>query len=161
MTAPLHFRPYDPADEAACLRLFDSNTPKFFGAQERPDFESFLQRQPCPFFVVEKDGQIVACGGYGEDTQANAIELAWGMVQNDLHHQGLGKFLLIERLKLIFRANPNARVIIDTSQHSQDFFARLGFKATKLTENYYAPGLHRVDMELGLNDDLRRVIFGD
>ncbi len=152
------FRTYTPADEADCLALFDSNTPKFFGPAERPDFERFLKRLPCPFFVVEAEGLVIACGGYGADPQNGKIVLAWGMVRGDLHRQGIGTFLLQERLKVIFRENPAARVIIDTSQHSQSFFARFGFLATKTTPDYYAPGLHRVDMELALTDNLRRLL---
>jgi len=152
------FRPYTPADETACLALFDSNTPKFFGPEERPAFASFLKRQPCPFFVVEAESLIVACGGYGNDSQTGKIILAWGMVRGDLHRQGLGTFLLQERLKLIFQKNPAARVIIDTSQHSQTFFARFGFQAAQTIPDYYAPGLHRVDMELALTDNLRRLL---
>lgn len=154
------FRPYITADETACLQLFDGNTPKFFGVEERPGFENFLQRQPCPFFVVEAEDLIIACGGYCRESEDkdNEIVLAWGMVRNDLHRQGVGTFLLQERLKMIFKENPDAKVIIDTSQHSQSFFARFGFRATKLTPNYYAPGLDRVDMELELTDNLRRML---
>ena len=154
------FRPYTPADESACLRLFDSNTPKFFGTKERPDFESFLHRQHCPYYVVELEEQVIACGGYGSDPQIGDVWLAWGMVRDDLHRQGVGTFLLQERLKAIFQENPAAKVIIDTSQHSQTFYARFGFKVTKTTPDYYAPGLHRVDMELELTDNLRRMLAG-
>jgi predicted GNAT family N-acyltransferase len=155
------FRSYIPADESACLKLFDSNTPKFFGVEERPSFESFLQRQPCPFYVVEAEELVIACGGYCCETASGKIVLAWGMVRGDLHRQGVGTFLLHERLKAIFRADPAAKVVIDTSQHSQTFFVRFGFKATKITPDYYAPGLHRVDMELELTDNLRRALVED
>ena len=155
------FRPYTPTDETVCLQLFDGNTPKFFGIEERTSFENFLKRQACPFFVVEFEALIIACGGYCQETNSDSIVLAWGMVRNDLHHQGVGTFLLHERLKAIFRENPAAKVIIDTSQYSQSFFARFGFKTTQLTPDYYAPGLHRVDMELELTDNLRRMIADD
>lgn len=154
----LTFRPYTPADEAACLQLFDSNTPQYFGPAERPDFENFLKRLPCPFFVAQAEGLVIACGGYGTDPQSGKIALAWGMARGDLRRQGVGTFLLQERLKAIFRENPAAQVIIDTSQRSQAFFARFGFLATKTTPDYYAPGLHRVDMELELTDNLRRLL---
>ncbi len=152
------FRPYTPADETDCLALFDSNTPKYFGSAERPDFENFLKRLPCPFFVVESEGLVIACGGYCAEQKTEKIVLAWGMVRSDLHRQGIGTFLLQERLKAIFRENPSAQIIIDTSQHSQSFFARFGFQQTGFTPNYYAPGLHRVDMELELTDNLRRLL---
>lgn len=143
---PVIFRPYQPVDKPDCLTIFDSNTPPFFDPSERPDFESFLQRQPCPFFVLEKDQKIVACGGYGSENEA--IILAWGMVHRDLHKHGLGTTLLVERIKHIRCTYPKARIIIDTSQHSQEFFRRQGFQVTGGSENYYGPGLHRVDMEL-------------
>jgi N-acetylglutamate synthase-like GNAT family acetyltransferase len=153
------FRPYTSTDEAACLKLFESNTPKFFGVKERSSFERFLKRQPCPFFVVEFEEIIIACGGYCKEDEK--IVLAWGMVRNDLHRQGVGTFLLQERLKAIFRDNPAAKVIIDTSQHSQSFFARFGFKAIRLIPDYYASDIHRVDMELELTDNLRRMVADD
>ncbi len=148
------FRPYLPTDKTDCLNLFESNTPKYFGPTERPDFENFLTQLPCPFFVVEAEGTVIACGGYGKEPQTGKIVLAWGMVRSDLHRQGAGTFLLQERLKAIFRENPAARVVIDTSQHSQSFFARFGFRPTNITPNFYAPGLHRVDMELDPTDNL-------
>ena len=143
---PLTFRFYQPADRAACLAIFDGNTPPFFDSSERPAFESFLERQPCPFFVLEQDDQVVACGGYGKEPNGDIV-LAWGMVQRDLHKHGLGSILLAKRIEKIIQNNPQARIVIDTSQHSQAFFERQGFRVTGGAENYYGPGLHRVDME--------------
>lgn len=143
---PLTFRPYQPADRATCLAIFDGNTPPFFDPSERPGFESFLERQPCPFFVLEQGGQIVACGGYGTEKNGDII-LAWGMVQRDLHKHGLGSILLAKRIEKIIQDNPQAHIVIDTSQYSQAFFERQGFRVTGGAENYYGPGLHRVDME--------------
>lgn len=144
---PLTFRPYTPADAPACLAILDSNTPPYFDPKERPDFVSFLERMPCPYFVLEKDEQLVACGGYGEDKNGDIV-LAWGMVHRDLHRQGLGSILLQERIADIRANHPGKRIVIDTSQHSQEFFRRQGFVITDQKENFYGPGLHRVDMEL-------------
>ncbi|MCG2785412.1 MAG: GNAT family N-acetyltransferase [Anaerolineae bacterium] len=143
---PLTFRPYQPADRAACLAIFDGNTPPFFDPSERPAFESFLERQPCPFFVLEQSGQVVACGGYGKEPNGDIV-LAWGMVQRDLHKHGLGSILLSKRIEKIIQSDPQAHIVIDTSQHSRAFFERQGFRVTGGAENYYGPGLHRVDME--------------
>lgn len=143
---PLTFRPYQPADRAACLAIFDGNTPPFFDPSERLAFESFLERQPCPFFVLEEGGQVVACGGYGTEKNGDIV-LAWGMVQRDLHKHGLGSILLAKRIEKIIQSDPQTHIVIDTSQHSRAFFERQGFRVTGGTENYYGPGLHRVDME--------------
>jgi hypothetical protein len=147
----LHFRPYTHADEDVCIEIFKSNTPQFFGSHELADFQKFLDTLPCPYYVVTRKNEVLACGGYGFDNTKNTVVLAWGMARRDVHKQGLGTFLLLERLKQIYKDCGDTIVDIDTSQHSRGFFERFGFEAGDVTEDYYAPGLHRVDMHLTLN----------
>jgi GNAT superfamily N-acetyltransferase len=149
----LHFRPYTDADQDSCIEIFKSNTPQFFGVQELGDFQKFLDTLPCPYYVVTRDQEVLACGGYGVDNKKNTVALAWGMARRDVQKQGLGAFLLLERLKQIYKDYGDTIVDIDTSQHSKGFFERFGFEAGNVTENYYAPGLHRVDMQLTLNQE--------
>ena len=118
----LSFHPYAQPDKQACLEIFDSNTPKFFGIDERSEFLGFLTKQTCPYFIVEQGKTIIACGSYGIHTESNEVVLAWGMVHHNLHKKDVGSFLLKERLKIIFQEHPTMRVTIDTSQHSQSFF---------------------------------------
>ena len=75
------------------------------------------------------------------------------MVHAEFHKQRLGEFMLIERLRQIFTDFSETVVQIDTSQHSQGFFERYGFQVKEVTENYFAMGLHRVDMQLELNKE--------
>ncbi|WP_258078827.1 hypothetical protein [Xanthomonas arboricola] len=42
------------------------------------------------------------------------------------------------------------RVILDTSQHTRQFYARFGFVVQQVTVDGYAPGLERWDMALDL-----------
>lgn len=149
----LHFRPYTAEDQDACIEIFVSNTPQFFGSDELKDFRKFLETLPCPYYVVTREAEIVACGGYGVDNKKHTTVLAWGMARADLHKQGLGTFLLVERLKQIYKGFGDTVVDIDTSQHSRGFFERFGFEAGDITEDYYAPGLHRIDMQLMLNEE--------
>ena len=149
----LHFRPYTSADKEACVEIFLGNTPQFFGVNELLDFQKFLDILPCPYYVITRDDEVLACGGYGVNNKKNTIILAWGMARADLHKQGLGTFLLMERLKQIYKDFGETIVEIDTSQHSKGFFERFGFKSGTVTENYYASGLHRVDMQLILNEE--------
>jgi len=44
-----------------------------------------------------------------------------------------------------------ARGILNTSQHTQGFYARFGFEAEKVTPDGYAPGIDRWDMVLKLD----------
>ncbi|MEO7839209.1 MAG: GNAT family N-acetyltransferase [Anaerolineales bacterium] len=156
----LKFRPYRSEDNGRCVEIFMSNnTPRYFGAEEADEFRQFLETLPCAYFVVTQNDEIVACGGYGHHGKKHAVVLAWGMVHVELHKHGLGEFLLIERLKQIFKDFGEAVVQIDTSQHSQGFFERYGFKVKDVTQNYFAPGLHRVDMELQLNEECHRTLL--
>jgi len=149
----LKFRPYQPEDKDRCIEIFMSNTPQYFGVEEADEFRQFLETLPCSYFVAAQNDEIVACGGYGYHGKKQAIALCWGMVHADLHKQRLGEFILVERLKQIYNDFGPTVVQIDTSQHSQGFFERYGFQVKEVTENYFAAGLHRVDMQFELNKE--------
>ena len=94
--------PYRPDHRGACLTLFDSNVPRFFRAEERGEFETFLDAPPGPYLVGRIDGDVIAAGGYAEDrSQAGAWVLCWGMVAAPLHQQGFGRTLLHARLQAL------------------------------------------------------------
>ena len=155
----LKYRPYQAEDKDRCIEIFMSNTPQYFGVEEAEEFRQFLETLPCDYFVVTQDDEIVACGGHGYHGKKQAMVLCWGMVHADLHKQRLGQFMLIERLKQIYKDFGPMVVQIDTSQHSQGFFERYGFQVKEITENYFAPGLHRVNMELQLDEEHQRTLL--
>ena len=72
------FRPYLPADTDTCLDIFDSNTPRFFDPSERDKFARFLIDPVGSYFVVEREGEILACGGYLVLADPSMAELTWG-----------------------------------------------------------------------------------
>lgn len=145
-------RTYGPEDIDGCLTLFDSNTPRFFDASERDSFVGFLQNQALrwPYQVITLDGRIVGCGGHAVESDGVSVALCWGMVDNSLHGQGLGRILTEARIAAA-RATPGiSRVILNTSQHTQGFYARFGFEAATVTPDGFAPGIDRWDMVLTL-----------
>ncbi|WP_028777380.1 GNAT family N-acetyltransferase [Shimazuella kribbensis] len=146
-------RQYQDKDRAACLSLFDSNTPTYFASVERKDFVSFLNDLKFPYFVMENDRDtVVACGGYAADKNDQEVAvLCWGMVRRDLHYSGLGKQLLVDRLQRIV-AEQFSIVAIETSQYSCGFFERFGFIVKKIVSDGFAPDIDLVKMELNLND---------
>ncbi len=146
----MDLRPYLPSDRSACLALFDSNVPEFFDPAERAGFESFLDRPDCRYLAMEHDGAIVGCGGYALDTEAGLASLVWGMVRRDSHKLGLGRFLLLFRLREIGKAGGIRMVRLDTSQHAAPFFRKQGFKDTGMVANGYAPGFDRIEMAMKL-----------
>lgn len=147
----LTYEPYTPSRRAACLGLFDANTPRFFAASERPDFEHFLDHYTSAwhFETGVLDGDVVSCGGYRVDATGTAA-LAWGMVAPERHGRGIGRMMTHSRLDAASRHPGVTRIILDTSQHTQGFYARLGFEPMSVTRDGYGPGLDRWDMVLTL-----------
>jgi ribosomal protein S18 acetylase RimI-like enzyme len=120
-------RTYRPEDFSACLALFDGNVPAFFSAEERPGFVRFLTHHAAAWHyrVIERAGEVIACAGYSISTDSTTASLCWGMVHSKLHRQGLGTMLLLVRLEAL-RLRPDIKqVVLDTSQHTQAFYARL------------------------------------
>ncbi|NHF68446.1 GNAT family N-acetyltransferase [Xanthomonas hortorum] len=146
-------RPYRPYDFDACMAVFDGNVPAFFSAEERPEFVRFLTQHAAAwhYCVIERACEVVACAGYSISTDGTTASLCWGMVHPSLHRQGLGTELLLARLEAV-RLTPNIqRVVLDTSQHTQAFYARFGFVAQHVVRDGYGAGLDRWDMVIDLS----------
>ncbi len=140
-------RSYEPDDRVECLRVFDSNVPPFFAVGERPEFATFLETLPCPYFViVDADRIVVGCGGFDVDTSTGNAMLCWGMIRRDLHHQGLGSMLLDDRLRRLRERDGVTQLVLDTSQHSVAFFEKHGFEIMIVSPDAFGPGLDGVRM---------------
>lgn len=141
-------RSYRARDFEACLDVFDSNRPKYFSAEERLQFAAFLQQLPGPYLVVEdREGNIVACGGYAIDADTAIASFCWGMVERSHHRQGIGRRLSLARLEDI-RRQPGVRGIrLDTGHHTRGFYENLGFRLMSVEKDGYWPGLDRCEME--------------
>lgn len=152
-------RPYQTADAGACLQLFDDNTPTFFSPTERADFASFLAHhaEQWQFQVIARGARIVACGGYAVNAAGDCADLCWGMVARDLHGTGLGKAITLARLQAVCAVPGIQRVRLDTSQHTQGFYARLGFRPTRIIADGYDTGLDRWEMALAVTELRQRL----
>ncbi len=143
-------RPYLPVDRDACLAVFDSNTPDFFESHSRRDFEKFLDGPGGPYFVMEHDGAIIGCGGYSVEDEKAPARLVWGMVRRDWRRQGLGRFLLLFRLREITKRGGVEMVHLDAAPDSAPFFQSQGFKVASIVRDGYAAGLDRIEMTMKL-----------
>jgi predicted GNAT family N-acyltransferase len=143
-------RPYRASDRDSCLALFDGNTPRFFDPSERAGFAAWLDKSMHPYLVIERHGDIVACGGHALDAGGTVASLCWGMVAQDVHGQGLGRALTQARLDAISAMPQVASVSMNTSQHTQGFYARFGFEPVKVTPDGFGPGIDQWDMVLQL-----------
>ena len=153
----MNIRPYGKEDRLSCITLFSSNVPLYFAEDELNDFEfwlngkdnnvlSYKNTKEEYFFVLEENGEILACGGFYIPKLEKRINLVWGMVNANNHHMGHGTALLNYRLKLATSMFLEYFITIDTTQLTAGFYEKFNFKSIKTSENYYAPGLHRIDM---------------
>ena len=148
---PMRTRPYHRNDLTACLAIFDSNLPTYFAPEERPDFESFLRELAGEhaYQVIELDGSVVACGGLSPPANGTA-GFCWGMVEKSRHGQGLGRHLARVRLQQAATDPCVERIALSTSQHTEGFYAALGFRVTQRVTDGHGPGIHAVHMEVRL-----------
>jgi GNAT superfamily N-acetyltransferase len=150
-SAHVSVRPYTPQDRVACLAIFDGNTPDYFAPFERTEFAAYLDTASVNYLVLETTtGVIIGCGGYYVKSTGGVAGLAWGMVDRVWHKRGFGRVLLEARLALL-RRSPDAELVrVNTSQSSLGFFERCGFRVVRVVPSGYAPGIDRVESELGL-----------
>ncbi len=157
--AEILIREYRPSYRNACIEVFRSNIPKFFAESELEHFKAWLDAQdelhPAysnavedDFYVALLDKKVAGCAGFYIIKNEKTAKLAWGMVDTSLHKQGVGKALLVHRINSIEVLYPGFKITLDASQHSFEFFEKMGFKTEKVTKDYYASGLDRYDMVL-------------
>lgn len=140
---------YTQDDKDAVIETFYSNVGKYFAAFEISDFEKFLKEMAeksyyLVFYSEDNPEKVLACGGCGyfEDE----IFLRWGMVNQDVHQQGIGTQLLLQRLKVAKEHFGEVDVYIDTSQHVQGFYEKFGFTAISSIKDGFAPNIDTVRM---------------
>ncbi len=138
--------PYEKVHRAGCLAIFKGNQTPFFADAELLEFTEFLDHETAQsrYFVVLREGVLVACGGYGQF--GGRMALTWGMVAREHHRCGIGTQLLLHRLDAIQSAFGGVPVHLDTTQHTEAFFARFGFETVAVKRDGYEPGLHCVSM---------------
>lgn len=148
---------YKPTDREACIKVFNSNVPKFFASHELDGFKSWLTSKDKAikafdnneseyYYVVEIDNQIIGCGGFYIPGSGDEARMAWGMVENSLHKKGIGRSLLEYRMDEIRRLKPGIIIALDTTQYSYGFFEKSGFTVIRFQKDFYAKGLDRYDM---------------
>jgi [ribosomal protein S18]-alanine N-acetyltransferase len=157
-------REYKVQDKEQCIKLFESNCPKFFDKSEHDLFIKWLDHQTNNEFeyksptytnsekdvylVIElPDEGIVACGGFYITREQQEARLAWGMVHADFHKHGLGTVLYNCRKEFIKKEWPNHTITLGTSQHTYPFYERMGMKVVASIKHGYGPDLDRYDLE--------------
>ena len=153
----LRLRPYTGAERERCMAIFQSNLPPYFFQNEEKAFADFLMRPTAPIMWQSAVVRLLAAVAIDRHRKANGGH-GLGMVRRDRQKDGVGTFLLLNRLQGIAIQLTNCTVHLDTSQHTFTFFQKFGFEVQKISENYYGEGLHRYDMTLQIDAERRKWI---
>jgi hypothetical protein len=120
MQTQLNIRRYDPEDLEAVVAIFRSNIPKYFGHDEEAGLREFLgdpRRED--YFVCELDGDIIGAGGIALN-EDETVSL---------------------RINAAREKHPMLPLVISTSQHTQGFYERFGFRLTHHEPDGFGPGI--------------------
>jgi ribosomal protein S18 acetylase RimI-like enzyme len=150
--AGISFRPYTPADRAACLAILESNVPRYFAPAERPQFAAWLDAPVGFYGVLSADGEApVGCGGIAlERESARVAVLTWGMIHADRHGQGWGRELLRARLARLAEMPAVDTVVLRTTGQAAGFYRRFGFREMAFLPDGYGPGFDRYELALAV-----------
>jgi N-acetylglutamate synthase-like GNAT family acetyltransferase len=126
----MDMRRYAAADRVACLDIFDSLIPALLAPAARPLFESWLDSAIGRYVVMEHENSIVGCGGYSFSPDESMAILRWGMIHRSSQGMGLGRFLLMYRIREIGRSGASS-VVADVPRPSAGFYEKQGFRISR------------------------------
>lgn len=135
-------------DLNAVVAIFRSNIPKYFGPGEEQGLHDFLRDTRAEdYYVVEVDGEIVGSGGIALNDD-KTVSLCWGMIRRDHLGTGLGKELTRFRIDLSAEKYRGMAMVISTSQHTEGFYKKFGFRTVEHTPDGFGPGIDICRMRL-------------
>lgn len=144
----MKIRPYVAKDLNAVVAIFRSNIPKYFGPGEEQGLHDFLRDTRAEdYYVVEMDGEVVGSGGIALNDD-ETVSLCWGMIRRDHLGTGLGKELTKFRIDLSAEKYRGMAMVISTSQHTEGFYEKFGFRTVEHTSDGFGPGIDICKMRL-------------
>ena len=144
----MNLRPYTSDDLEPVVAVFRSNIPKYFGPGEEAGLRSFLvDARSEDYFVGEHDGEVIAAGGIALN-EDQTVSLCWGMVRADHLGTGLGRKLTEYRVEKARETFGKLPLVISTSQHTQGFYEKFGFRLVEHTPDGFGPGIDICKMRL-------------
>jgi ribosomal protein S18 acetylase RimI-like enzyme len=145
----MEIRAYRNEDLEAVVAIFRSNIPKYFTPAEEAGLYEFLDGYSEDYYVVEVGGEVVGSGGIAlNELESPTVSLCWGMVHRDHLGTGLGRNLTEFRIKYSREKYGDVPLTIGTSQHTQGFYEKFGFRLTEYEKDGYGPGIDTCKMRL-------------
>jgi len=141
-------RPYEIQEKSVLIDLLRMNTPKYFGVEEENDFIRYLEFEIESYFVIEKNDQIVGCGGINLNVEKQIGIISWGMIHPDFQGQKLGSELLKYRISFLKNNYNLQKIIVRTSQLVFPFYQKHGFELKEKHPDFWSKGLDMYLMEI-------------
>jgi GNAT superfamily N-acetyltransferase/ribosomal protein L40E len=153
-------RPYRESDFEQCAELYRLNQPERFPPGYYDEFCQSLRDGKTMFFVTEEDGCIRGiCGFFMYPAPRVLAWLCFGLVHPDFHGRGFGTVQLLARLAHLPRRMVRWKVLMQTVEKSESFYARFGFRGA-LTPDKNGNALWLLGVEIRMRDILncRRIL---
>jgi ribosomal protein S18 acetylase RimI-like enzyme len=145
----MEIRAYRNEDLEAVVAIFRSNIPKYFTPAEEAGLYEFLGGYAEDYYVIEVSGEVIGSGGIAlNELESPTVSLCWGMVHRDHLGTGLGRNLTEFRIKYSREKYGDVPLTIGTSQHTQGFYEKFGFRLTEYEKDGYGPGIDTCKMRL-------------
>lgn len=100
-----------------------------------------------PYYVYFIGEKAVACAGIYARHEDKEAGMAWGMVLNEKHQQGIGSQITQIRIREIKNKYPDYTIRLKTTQHTAPFYEKMGFKTVKIDPNGFTEGMDCFWME--------------
>lgn len=141
-------RPYDKRDRQQLVKILRLNTPAYFDAREKKDFEKYLDSHGDTYFVFEKNGEVVGGGGYRINAAKKEGRISWELVSPSFKGKGIGRKLAEHCLSKLKKDPRIITILVSTSQQAHKFYGKFGFKTKKTEKDFWGKGLDLYEMEM-------------
>lgn len=140
MQEELNIRSYRADDKEAVLALLHMLVPTYFATEEIDDLSSYLDKEIELYFVMEREGEIVAAAGINFEREKGVGKLSWDFVHPAEHGQGLGTTLLQHRINILKSMEEIQTISVRTSQLAFCFYEKNGFETVEIKKDFWAEG---------------------
>jgi len=73
--------------------------------------------------------------------------ISWDIIKPNQHGKGIGTKLTQHRIQYINTKPDLEKILVRTSQHTYQFYEKMGFKFLKVEKDYWAEGFDLYEME--------------
>lgn len=145
-------REYSIHDKKALLSILQCNTPEYFDPKEIDDYEYYLDQELEDYFVIEENSKVLGGAGINYFPELKMARLSWDLLHPDCQGSGLGRLLILHRLRIIQAKNIFEYVEVRTSQKAFGFYGRFGFKLVETSSDFWGEGLDLYLMHLNFEN---------